>query len=56
MKFTKGSNSRDLLPPPNMPHEVKEAGFQSARGFLLPRLSYQFLPEPLPGLRGPTTA
>ena len=42
MNFTKGSNTRDLLPPPNMPHEVKEAGFQSARGFLLPRLSYQF--------------
>jgi hypothetical protein len=28
MNFTKGFNSRDLLPPPKM-HEVKEAGFQS---------------------------
>ena len=35
MNFTKGSNTRDVLPPPKMPYEVKEAGFQSARRFLL---------------------
>ena len=29
MNFTKGLNSRDFLPPPKMPYEVKEAGFQS---------------------------
>ena len=28
MNFTKGSNNRDLLPPPKMPHEIKKAGFQ----------------------------
>ena len=40
MNFTKGSNNRDFLPSPKMPHEIKKAGFQSARGLLLPRLPY----------------
>ena len=39
-----------------MPHEIKSAGIQSARGLLRPRLSYQFLPKALPGLRGATEA
>jgi len=56
MNFTKGSNTRDLLPPPKMPHEIKSAGIQSPRGLLCARLSYQFLPKALPGLRGATTA
>ena len=56
MNFTKGSNNRDLLPPPKMPYEIKKAGFQSPRGLLCARLSYQFLPESLPRLRGAATA
>ena len=56
MNFTKGSNNRDFLPTPKMPHEIKEASFQSPRGLLFPRLSYQFLPEALPGLRGAARA
>ena len=35
-----------------MPHEIKSAGIQSPRGLLCARLSYQFLPKALPGLRG----
>jgi hypothetical protein len=27
MIFTKGSNNRDFLSSPNMPHEIKKAGF-----------------------------
>ena len=56
MNFTKGSNSRDLLPPPKMPYEVEEAGFQSPRGLLCARLSYQFLSKSLPLLRGAARA
>ena len=41
MTFTKGSNTRDLLSSPNMPHEINEASFQSAarpfvRGAVIP--------------------
>ena len=39
MNFTKRSNTRDLLPQPKMPHEIKEASFQSPRGLLCARLS-----------------
>ena len=56
MNFTKGSNTRDLLPPPKMPHEIKSAGIQSPRGLLCARLSYQFLSKSLPLLRGADTA
>ena len=56
MNFTKGSNSRDLLPPPKMPHEIKSTGIQSPRGLLCARLSYQFLSKSLPLLRGADTA
>ena len=56
MNFTKGSNTRDLLPPPKMPHEIKGAGIQSPRGLLCARLSYQFLSKSLPLLRGANTA
>ena len=56
MNFTKGSNSRDLLPPPNMPYEIKSTRIQSARGLLRARLSYQFLSKSLPLLRGADTA
>ena len=56
MTFTKGSNTRDLLSSPNMPHEINEASFQSPRGLLCAGLSYQFLLEALPGLRGAARA
>jgi hypothetical protein len=56
MNFTKGSNTRDLLPPPKMPHEIKSTRIQSARGLLRARLSYQFLSKSLPLLRGADTA
>ena len=56
MNFARGSNNCDFLPSPKMPHEIKSTGIQSARGLLLPWLSYQFLPKALPRLRGVATA
>jgi hypothetical protein len=56
INFAKGSTYRDFLPPSKMPHEIKNTRIQSARGLLRPRLSHQFLPKALPGLRGSLTA
>ena len=56
MNFTKGSNTRDLLPPPKMPHEIKEAGFQSREAFCARGCHTSFYLNRCLVCEGPTTA